>query len=235
MQNLPQTTPQPKRHRKPWTPGKPIPDKVRDEFDFPTPAPRPRAEVPKPSRGPSIKRPASSLFTMPDERRAMIEFAISDLRARGIAASSDKIELHGTSIDKNLNQAEYEALCWFLDVHTAIDTGIGAASSHESAYTYIVDRMPEPFLVFLDWVGRCQYPKRYGSGAPPSKLKMGRAMFAPKDPKYSRAGVDGYLQAVAQAIASLRGERDILVQRRELVRQEYASRPENLVNGRRRP
>jgi hypothetical protein len=170
---------------------------------------------------------------MPADREAIVEFALKDLLVKGILdPRREEIQIAGTSIDRNLNQAEYDALCWFLDVHTAIDTNIGAASSQEAEYTDVTLRLPEPFLVFLDWVGRCQYPKRYSSAkGPPTKLQMARAMFVPSEEKYLRGGIDGYLQAIAQEIAHIRAERETLLQRRAAIREEYEKhRRKNLVS-----
>jgi hypothetical protein len=210
----------PRRKKAPWTPGDPIPGKVEREFDFPPVAPPPPPETPP---KPPAPRRAAALFTLPEEREALVEFAVADLKRRGIAAlDRGDIIIHGTTVDKNLSPVEYEALCWFLDIHTISDTRDGGRAPTQGfeAYTYIVDRLPEPFLVFLDWVGRCQYPKRYGPGKPASKLTMARGMFQPTEEKYLRGGIDGYLQAIAQAIAHARAERETLVERRT-IRLEY--------------
>lgn len=215
----------PRRKKAPWKPGDPVPPMVDRQFGFPPPAPM--EDLSKPKR--ILPRRNLALFTMPDEREAIVAFALADLAAKGIVdPCREDIQISGTSVDKNLNRAEYEALCWFLDVHTALQANISAASAHEAEYTHTAQQLPEAFLEFLDWVGRCQYPKRFREqDSPPTKLQMARRMFVPTDEKYLRGGADGYLQAIAQEIAHIRAERETLMRRLELIRGEYASRREN--------
>jgi hypothetical protein len=207
----------PSRKKRPWKPGDKIPASVRQELELPVAAP--------PKNVPAlVTRHASSLFTGPDHKAALLAYALSDLKAKGaFDIDPADIDVSQTSLDRNFVPAEYEAVCWFADVCSAFQAGEPIRYAAGVEYGYVVERLPEAYLEFLEWVAHCQHPKRY-KGKPSNKVDRARSIFVCQDGKTLRANLDGYFKAVCQAIAHLRAERETLLHRRRAVQLEYASR-----------
>jgi hypothetical protein len=208
----------PKRRRKPWKPGDKVPDRIRAELDLPAIPPPPKREDKKLA---PVARHASSLFTGPDHKSALLAFALSDLKAKGVFDVDPAcIDISQTSLDRNFVPAEYEAIVWFADVCSTFQAGEPVSYAAGVEYGYVIERLPEAYLEFLEWVSHCQHPKRY-RGKPSNKADRARSIFSGQDGKTLRANLDGYFKAICQAIAHLRAERETLLQRRTL---EYARR-----------
>jgi hypothetical protein len=208
---------QPSRKKRPWKPGDKIPASVRQELDLPVAAP--------PKKKPAlVTRHASSLFTGPDHKAALLAYALSDLKAKGaFDIDPADIDVSQTSIDRNFIPAEYDAVCWFADVCSSFQAGEPISYGTGVEYGYVVERLPEAYLEFLEWVAHCQHPNRY-KGKPSNKVDRARSIFVCQDGKTLRANLDGYFKAVCQAIAHLRAERETLLHRRRAVQLEYAIR-----------
>ena len=128
------------------------------------------------------------LFMSMDQRESEVEFAIADLKAKGLFNEEnvdDDIRAHldgkSTSMDRNFTSGEWEAISWFCRVHAQAEGGRGgiianysgmsggtnlnrdalsaAEYAERSEYAYVVDQLPESHFCFLDWVTRCQYPE----------------------------------------------------------------------------
>lgn len=219
----------PRRKKAPWKPGDPVPERAREELGLPAPQPKPRTKqavlnLPKPVRN------ARDLFMDLDQRQALVEYEVRRLRAAGVfdVLPSD-INVNQTSIDRNFTQGEFEAICWFSRFHAIVTGGKyapEAAGGFEARaeYAHVLERLPEPYIVILDWVARVKYPQHFLNleEEMPTKVQMAKAMFAASDEKYLRGGVDGYFKAICAFLAHARAERQIQLDRRRLVREDHA-------------
>ena len=244
-----------RRKKKPHRPGvDPVPEHVRLQLGLPTVERQQHSNFHEDQLAPGapnggVKRArVKYLFTDIDQREALVEFAVQDLKARGIFdGGTDGINVDQTSMDRNFTSGEFEAICWFARVHAEVEGGHGGGTvdyggvsgggnpgnrlplskaefEDRGGYAFVLERLPESFVMFLDWVSHCQYPECFtDTSIPmPGKIRMGKAMFDAKDEKYLRGGVDGFFKAVCQVIAHWRGERETMLRRRRLVREEYA-------------
>lgn len=226
----------PRRKKAPWKPGDPIPDGAREDIGLPAIKRAPRA-VPQQPELPKPKHGSRELFLDAEQRQALIEYEVRRMRAAGVfdIMPSD-INVNQTSIDRNFTQGEFEAICWFSRFHAIITGGKFAPQAADgdpalAEYAHVLDRLPEPYVVILDWVARVKYPQHFKNldEEMPGKVQMAKLMFAQSDEKYLRAGVDGYFKAVCQLIAHSRAERQTRLDRRML---DQESRPTRRIMGR---
>lgn len=241
-----------RRRKKPWAPGKDAPPpEVRAQLGLPS---LERAQhsrfdevnLTPSSPPPGVKRArVKSLFHDIDDRASLIEFALADLKLRGIIDKSEEdIELNGlTSIDKNFSYGELGAISWFAPLHAKIEGGQASIVNYSGTsgernnnklpmseeefqnraeYAHVVSKLPEAFLVFLDWVARSKYPQYFSDGVRvPGKVQFSASMFDASEQKYLRGGADGYFKAVTQAIEHSRAEYRTIMQRRRLINGGY--------------
>lgn len=242
----------PRRKKKPYRPGAdPVPEGVREQLGMPNIERAQHTRFHEDQLAPGapnggVKRARiKRLFTDAEEREALLEFAIADLNARGIfeEAKKDEINVDQYSIDRNFLPGEFYAICWFTRVHASVEGGRPGAVNYEGVsggrttnklpmshddfedraeYAFVLEHLPESFIWFLDWVTRSQYPEYFPHAQMPGKVRMAQSMFDAADQKYLRGGVDGFFKAVCQTIAHWRGERETLLNRRNLVREDYA-------------
>jgi hypothetical protein len=191
-----------------------------------------------------LRARVKTLFMLPDQKSALIEQAVRDMRAKGmIEISADDIIIPETSMDRNFLPGEYDAISWFVRVHAVVEGGSPSSTNYSSAprsdthnrlpfseqeeydrreYAYVHEGLPEAHLVLLDWVSWCMFPGSFEKrGKPPSKVQVAQTMFDASDAKYLRGGVDGHFKAVCQLIAHCRSEYDTRMRRIALVKQEY--------------
>lgn len=238
-----------RRKKEPYRPGAdPIPQAIQQQYGIPTVERRQHSYfsadqlAPGSPNGGVIRSRVKYLFTPVDQREALVEFALQDLRARGMThATKDDIDVDQTSIDRNFMPAEYDAINWFCWVHAMVEgkrpgtvdynrSSSGRpdqklAYSEEEGwdreeYAHVKARIPKEHFMFLDWVAWCQYPEAFSDlrGQPPGKIRVSKSMFVSKDDKYLRGAADGYFKAVCQSIAHARSERVITLHRREMAR-----------------
>jgi hypothetical protein len=219
-----------RRQKKPWHPGDPVPEKSRTELGLPAIKRKPCVEVVEPEL-PKPKRIARDLFTDASQRQALIEYEVRRMRTAGVfdVLPSD-INVNQTSIDRNFTQGEFEAICWFSRLHAIVTGGRFAPQQAGdrnalAEYAHTLERLPEPYVVILDWVARVKYPDCFRNldEEMPGKVQMAKMMFAATDEKYLRGGIDGFFKAVCQLIAHVRITRRIELDRRKLVREEYTA------------
>jgi hypothetical protein len=191
-----------------------------------------------------IRSRVKYLFTPKAQRRAMVEIALTDLQGRGLLKSQTAKQnvAEPTSLDKNLNPPEFDAIEWFSKVHADVEgkrggtinySGSTRSTRHDrlpysdeegldrAEYAHVVSRLPEAYLAFLDWVSKCQWPECFDDlQQVPGKLRLARSMFNSEDDKYLRGSVDGYFKAICQSITHARAERQTLLARRAIARKE---------------
>jgi hypothetical protein len=216
-----------RRKKLPWSPGDPVPDRVRSDLGLSDLRPR-SIQSPLPAK-PS--RNARDLFTDHDQRQALIEYEVRRMRAAGVfdILPSD-INVNQTSIDRNFTQGEFEAICWFSRFHAIVTGGKLAPETAgdfdaRAEYAHVLEWLPEPYVVILDWVAAVKYPQFFQNldEEMPGKVQMAKMMFAASDEKYLRGGIDGFFKAVCQLLAHIRAERQTQLDRRKLSRERYAT------------
>jgi hypothetical protein len=189
-----------------------------------------------------------ALFTLPDQKEAMIEQKVRELRAKGmLEIKAEDISIQQSSMDRNFLPAEYSAISWFVRVHAlVIGTGRPGGTSYGDAprgtshnrlpysrqegsdraeYAHVAKGVPEAYLVFLDWVARVVFPEEFwGDRKPPSKIEIADTIvFDANEPKYKRGAVDGYFRAITQAVSNLRDEYDTIQKRNQLLLEELSN------------
>lgn len=182
-----------------------------------------------------VRSQVRSLLTMPETRRELIAIAIADLRNRGKFDSSDAIKIKDTALDRLLFPVEHEAICWFIKIHAKVEGKGGSITNylgesrstdvHKSPYSdnegqdrklhaYVSNRLPEPFLAFLDWLTWHEFPG-FRDGSPTDQIEIGKEIIDSKDARRATGGLEGFLRAVAQTIAHWRAEGQTLTRRNQ--------------------
>ena len=194
---------------------------------------------------PVIRAREKSILTPPEVRREMISEAIADLRSRGVfELDGTEIRIKETAADRLLNPSEHDSICWYIRVLANVVSGhasignygqkIRRAEGSEDEYdrplvnedksvlAELQKVLPEPHLVFLEWLSHHEYPASR-DGIAPSKIDIGRQIIDSRDARRSEGATEAFLRAVAQNIAHWRGEIETVQRRKAMALKELVA------------
>ena len=191
---------------------------------------------------PQVRTRERFILTPTDARREMISEAIADMRSRGkFELDGTEIRIKETAADRLLNPVEHEAICRYIRTHAKVTSGHAAignygqkvrraegsedehdrplADEEKWMHAELQKVLPEPHLVFLDWLAWHEYASMR-DGVAPSQIDIGKTIIDSRDSRRAQGGIEGFLRAVAQNISHWEGEIQTVQRRKTLVRQE---------------